>query len=134
MLLKSLLLIDDDDDCITLVKFVLEKETDWHISTATNSKEGIIKAKLEHPDVILVDFVMPEFDGLDIYKILKSDLSTSDIPIIFMTAMTPIASILESQITKKVDIIIKPFDVTKLAQQITKICDRYYFSVNKSLT
>lgn len=129
---QSLLLIDDNDDCITLVKFVLRQDTNWQILIATDAKEGIAKAKLEHPDVILLDIVMPEFDGLDIYKILKSDFRTANIPIIFTTAMTPIVPILESEITEKVDVIIKPFDVTELAQQITRICDRYYLPVLES--
>ena len=129
MIFKSLLLIDDDNSCTTLVKFVLEQDTNWQILIATDAEEGITRAKLRQPDVILLDIMMPKLDGLDIYKILKSDFYTSNIPIIFMTAITPIEPILKSQITEDVDVIIKPFDVTKLAEQITKICDRYYLSV-----
>jgi response regulator RpfG family c-di-GMP phosphodiesterase len=67
--------------------------------------------------------------SLDIYRILKSDFYTSNIPIFFITAVTPIAPILKAQIIEDVEVIIKPFDVTKLATRITEMCDRYYFSV-----
>ena len=129
MIPQSILLIDDNHSCITLIKFVLEQDTNWQILIATNAEEGITKAKLKQPDVILLDIMMPILDGLDIYKMLKSDIYTSNIPIIFMTAMTPITPILKSKIAEDVDVIIKPFDVTKLAEQITEMCKRYYFSV-----
>lgn len=125
MIPQNLLLIDDDCNCTTLMKFVLEQDTNWQILIATNAEEGITQAKSKQPDVILLDVVMSKFDGLDIYKILKSDFYTSSIPIIFMTAMTPVIPILKSQIAEDVGIITKPFDVIKLAKQITKMCDRY---------
>ena len=125
MVPQRLLLIDDDDDCNTLVKFVLEQDTNWQILTANNGKEGIAIARSEHIDIILLDIVMPELNGLDVYKLLKSDLYTCTIPIIFMTAIMPIAPILKSQITDDVEVIIKPFDINKLALKIMEACEHY---------
>lgn len=124
---NSILLIDDNDDSSTLVKFAVEQNSDWQVLTASTGKEGIAKAKLEQPDLILLDIMMPDLNGLDVYKLLKSDLCTRTIPIIFVTAVTPIASILKSNIPEDVEIIIKPFDIIKLADKVTKLCDRDRF-------
>lgn len=129
MVIQNLLLIDDDNSCNSLVKFVLEQDTDWQILTTTDGQEGIAKAQLEQPDIILLDIMMPNVNGLDVYKTLKSDSYTSNIPIIFITAMTPIAPILQSQITEEVDVIIKPFDVIELADLIIESSNRHDSSV-----
>ena len=124
---NSILLIDDNDDSSTLVKFAVEQNTNWQVLTASTGKEGIAKAKLEQPDLILLDIMMPDLNGLDVYNLLKSDLCTRTIPIIFVTAVTPIASILKSNITEDIEIIIKPFNITKLVDKVTKVCDRDRF-------
>lgn len=125
MKLKSLLIIDDNDDYNTLVKIVLELNTGWKIITASKGKEGITKAKLQQPDVILLDMVMPELNGLDVYKLLKSNWSTCSIPIIFLTAMVMTKEIINSQITEDVQIIIKPFDIMELENEVIQVYNRY---------
>ena len=124
MKIKSLLIIDDNDDYNTLVKIVLELNTGWKINTASKGKEGITKAKLQQPDVILLDMVMPELNGLDVYKLLKSNWSTCSIPIIFLTAMVMTKEIINSQITEDVQIIIKPFDIMELENEVIQVYNR----------
>ena len=67
---------------------------------------------------------MPMLNGLDIYNLLKSNAATCSIPIIFVTAMIQMQEIAKSQITEDIEVIIKPFDIMKLAQQIDDVCDR----------
>ena len=81
------MIIDDDIDFNTLVKFVLEHDTDWNILTISEGRKGIAQAQLKQPSVILLDLVMPMLNGLDIYNLLKSNAATCSIPIIFVTAM-----------------------------------------------
>ena len=83
MSFQSLLLIDDNDDFITLVKLFLEFETDWRIITALDGKEGITKAQKLQPDLILLDMAMPILDGIAVYKILKSHQATVLFPLFF---------------------------------------------------
>ena len=85
---KRLLVIDDNEDSRILVKFALEMNQKWQVATAKDGIEGITKAETERPDVILLDFIMPNLDGLSVYEVLKSNLFTCSIPIIFVTAMT----------------------------------------------
>ncbi|MBE9044822.1 response regulator [Pleurocapsales cyanobacterium LEGE 10410] len=83
MATQRLLLVDDNEDNRMLVKFALESQTDWKILTAADGIEGIAKAEQEQPDVILLDLVMPDLNGLTVCEILKSNIFTCTIPIIF---------------------------------------------------
>jgi CheY-like chemotaxis protein len=122
MATKQLLLIDDNEDNRTLVRFALGMCAGWELSTASNGIEGITKAEVERPDVILLDLIMPGLDGLTVYEILKSNLFTCTIPIIFMTALTQERVLAELAATLADGIITKPFDVVNLDSQIAKIC------------
>ncbi len=130
MIITNLLVIDDDPDFNTLVKFILEYNTNWEILIASDGKAGVSLAKSRQPSIILLDVVMPEFNGLDIYKLLKSNPITCEIPIIFVTAMVRIKQIIKSHITEDIEVIIKPFDMMTLASQIINICDRYLITNN----
>ena len=122
MATKRLLFIDDDEDNRTLVKFALERETDWEVLTASDGIEGITKAETERPDVILLDFILPGLDGLVVLDLLKSNLFTCSIPIIFLTAMVQNKVISQLDNTLAVGIITKPFEVINLDSQIAQIC------------
>ena len=109
MAAKKLLLIEDDLDNQTLIKFALESETDWQVLTASDGIEGITKAESERPDAILLDLYMPGIDGLEVCEILKDNLFTCSIPIVFITAVAQpeILDRLEATLAKGV--ITKPF-------------------------
>jgi CheY-like chemotaxis protein len=124
---KCVLVIDDNDDCITLVKSVLEYETDWQIVTASNGREGIAIAQSELPDVILLDIIMPDLNGLDVYELLKSDITTCLIPIMFMTAIDPIGRILKLQIPDNVKVITKPLNIDQLSHQLSEVLEDYSY-------
>ena len=124
MATKQLLLIDDDEDTRTLVELALKmKNPEWEVVTASDGIEGITKAETERPDVILLDFIMSGLDGLTVCEVLKSNLFTCSIPVIFITAMahSKVFSQLENSLAE--GIITKPFDVVNLDSQITKIID-----------
>lgn len=130
MTLNSLLLIDDDSDCNTLVEFALTCETNWKIWTASNGKEGLKLAQLKRPSAILLDLVMPDLNGFEVYKLLKSKRITRSIPIILVTAMVSMKKIIKSQINEDIEVITKPFDITTLAERIIAICDRSLVASN----
>ena len=122
---KSLLLIDDNDNFITLVKFFLERDTDWKIITALDGKEGIAKAQKFQPDLILLDVAMPNLDGIAVYKILKSKQTTHLIPTVFLTAMIGMEKVVRSQVNTDVEVVTKPMSIILLKNQITDLYDRY---------
>ena len=123
MVTKQLLLIDDDEDNRTLIKLALEMNPDWKVSTAINGIEGITKAEIERPDVILLDFILPGLDGLTVCEVLKSNLFTCTIPVIFVTAMAQDKVLAQLENTLAVGVITKPLDVINLDSQIAKICN-----------
>jgi CheY-like chemotaxis protein len=123
MVTKRLLIIDDNEDNRTLVELALEINSDWEVLTAINGIEGITKAELERPDIILLDFIMPDLDGLTVCQVLKFNLFTCSIPVIFMTAMTEAKVLSELETTLAEGIITKPFDIVNLYAQIEAICD-----------
>ena len=122
MTTKKLLLIDDNEDNRTLIKLALEMDTNWKILLAANGIEGIEQAESLKPDAILLDLMMPELDGLAVYDMLKSNLATSSIPIIFMTATTRKNVISQLEDTASAGILIKPLDMASLKSQIKKLC------------
>ena len=116
----TLLIIDDCHDSNRLVKFVLEQDTDWKIITALNAEEGINRARSDRPSIILLDVAMPDIDGLDVYKLLKSDKTTRSIPVVFTTAMVGVEERIRKQIANNVKVITKPFDIRLLKTQISE--------------
>ena len=119
---KQILIIDDNEDNRMIVKLAIETNSDWKVFTAPNAIEGIVLAELERPDAILLDLAMPDLDGLTVYEVLKSNLFTSTIPIIFMTAITKEKTLRHLKNTLAKGIILKPFDALNLRSLISRIC------------
>lgn len=82
---RRILVIDDESASRRLVKLLLEREGYW-VLPAPGGEEGLIFAKVEHPDAILLDVIMPQMDGYETLRRLKADPQTTDIPVIMLTA------------------------------------------------
>lgn len=82
---QKILLIDDEAFFLQLGKNILEGKG-YQVITAGSGAEGLEKAKKENPDAILLDVVMPEMDGFEACQKLKADPSTSQIPLLMLTA------------------------------------------------
>lgn len=81
---KRILVVDDERDIVDLLRYNLVKEG-FDVATAFNGKEALEKAA-SPPDLVLLDVMMPVMDGFEVCKRLKSDLRTTSIPILFLTA------------------------------------------------
>jgi CheY-like chemotaxis protein len=125
MISRTFLVIDDDSDFNTLVKFVLEHDTNWKVLTAANGEEGLTQARSQQPSIILLDVVMHGLNGLEVYSLLKANPITRTIPIILLTAMTRMEKIIKLQIIEDIEVIIKPFDIMTLKKQVIDACDRH---------
>ena len=84
MELKKVLSIEDDAFLSSLVSGKLI-ETGFSVITASTGKDGLAKAKLEHPHLILLDIMLPDMGGFEILEHLKSDPDTQDIPVIILS-------------------------------------------------
>jgi CheY-like chemotaxis protein len=118
---KSILLIDDEETIQEVVQVGIEIESGWQVAIASSGAEGIDLAQSQQPDVILLDVMMPEMDGIDTLSQLKSNQQTSSIPVIFLTAKAQAEEKNQFQSLGVVDVITKPFNSMTLASQIAKI-------------
>jgi CheY-like chemotaxis protein len=84
---KKLLLVDDEEDFCFFVGGNLENKGNFDVITATNGKDGLAIAKAEHPDLILLDLMMPKMSGEEVAAALLNDPETENIPVIFLTAV-----------------------------------------------
>ncbi len=82
---KVVLIVDDEPKNLKLFGDLLQK-FGYTIIEATDGKQGVELAKARKPDLILMDIMMPNMDGLEATRILKADASTSSIPIIALTS------------------------------------------------
>ena len=86
--MARILVIDDNADNLTTFEAVIrEALADAEVLTARSGEEGIARALAADPDAIILDIIMPEIDGFETCRRLKSDERLRDIPVIFLTAM-----------------------------------------------
>lgn len=117
--MPSILVVEDMPDVLEFVRIGLNG--DYNICTATNGKEGIQQALDKEPDLIVSDVMMPEMDGFEMTRRLKSDTKTSHIPIILLTAKTAVQDKIEG-IEGGADFYIeKPFNSTLLKTSINSL-------------
>jgi len=114
----TILVVDDMDMICKLLKMVLEK-AGYKVITAENGEEGWELARATHPDVVLLDVVMPDVSGLTVCRLLKSDPKTKDIEVVLMTG----SNLSEAQ-AKKVGarmLLRKPFSIKTLLECISSL-------------
>lgn len=83
----KILIIDDEYDICEFTKSMLEKTKKFDAITTTKAAEGIVLAKTQHPDLILLDLSMPDMDGSQVAEAIRQDSATKDIPIVFLTGL-----------------------------------------------
>jgi CheY-like chemotaxis protein len=80
----KILLVEDDNMVVKMYQKKFEIGG-FKLTTASNGKEGMIELKKERPDIVLLDIMMPEMNGLEMMKIVKADPVLKDIPIVILT-------------------------------------------------
>ncbi len=115
------LLIEDDPDIQRMVQLALKYQGGHEVSVASSGAEGLEKAAAENPDVILLDVMMPEMDGYETCKRLKSQPGTRHIPVVFLSARAQQSEIQKGREIGAIGYLVKPFDPMKLASQLDAI-------------
>ena len=131
---RSILIIEDDTGIQAVSKFSLEMDGHWQVALARCGTEGLFKAKSMNPDVILLDLVMPDMDGVEILEQLQSDNIVSNIPIILFTAKLIDWKIVKNEKSNVIGIINKPFDSLTLSAEISKLLERRRYLAVGSVT
>jgi two-component system, OmpR family, response regulator VicR len=118
---KCIVYIEDDPEMLDLVELILNRHG-FDVHGAHGGREGIDLVHQEHPDLILLDLMMPDLDGWDVYQQLKAEPDTKNVPVIVITAKTQsIDKVLGLHIAKVDDYISKPFRPQELLDSIEKV-------------
>jgi len=117
--LRSVLIIDDEDDIREVAALSLELFAKWRVAKAPNAREGMAKAILEQPDAILLDMKMPGTDGRATLAMLKANLLTAHIPVLLLTAQALTAERKLLEALPVAGVLTKPFDPGQLADEIS---------------
>ncbi len=118
-----ILVIDDEKDLIDLVSYNLEKEG-FVVKGALKGETGLAKAIGELPDLVLVDLMMPDIDGLEVCRRLRSDPRTASIPIIILTAKSGESDRVVGLELGADDYVTKPFSPRELAARVKAVMRR----------
>ena len=119
----KVLLVEDDPD-IQLVARASLKRAGFAVTVTANGPAALEQVRAERPDVILLDWMMPEMDGPEVCRRLKSDPTTSDIPVIFLTARSQQSEIARGLALGAAGYIVKPFDALALGAQVREMLTR----------
>jgi two-component system phosphate regulon response regulator PhoB len=105
---RKILVVDDEPDVADLVAYHL-KAKGYEVTTGNNSTDSIAAARLLLPDLIILDIMMPDLNGIQLCRILRADPRLARVPIIFLTARTEEADRINGFETGCDDYICKPF-------------------------
>jgi two-component system, OmpR family, alkaline phosphatase synthesis response regulator PhoP len=129
----KVLVVDDEKDIVDLLKYNLEKERDFEVITALNGREAIEQALENKPNLILLDIMMPEMNGFEVCKKLKNTPTTSNIPILFLTAKeNEIDEIIGLELGAD-DYIQKPVSPRKVIARVKSVLRRVYSESDKTI-
>lgn len=118
---KKIVYIDDDIEMINLIKLILDRK-DYLFFSAVGGQAGLQLILETQPDLILLDLMMPDVDGWDLYQQIKSIDILKDVPVVIITAKAqPIDRILGIQVAKVNDYLTKPFKPQDLLDTIEKL-------------
>lgn len=116
----KILVVDDEPDAVEMLEFNL-KANGYDVVTAADGEEALEKARSVLPDLIVLDLMLPEVDGLEVCKILRRDQRTSGIPIIMLTAKAAeIDRVLGLELGAD-DYVTKPFSIRELVLRVKRL-------------
>lgn len=120
---KKILVIDDEPDVTELIEYKLSNEG-FDVRTSNNPLQVITELKEYLPDLIILDIMMPELDGLQVCRMIRSNSALKHIPIIFLTARGEIEHRVEGLEAGADDYLGKPFNTRELILRINSIFKR----------
>jgi DNA-binding response OmpR family regulator len=123
--IRRLVYIEDEPEMIDLVKLILSRKQ-FEVNGANGGRQGLDLVRKTQPDIVLLDLMMPDMDGWEVYQQLKADEATKLIPVIVVTAKAQnIDKVLGLHIAKVDDYISKPFSPRELVDSVEKVLGRH---------
>jgi DNA-binding response OmpR family regulator len=119
--IKKIVYVEDEEEMINLVKLILSRKG-YQVKGAVGGQEGLELIREILPDLVLLDLMMPDIEGWDVYQQLRADKSTEHIPVIVVSAKAQnIDKVLGLHIAKVDDYISKPFSPQSLLESIERV-------------
>jgi len=115
-----ILVVDDEPDVVHLVEYNL-KAADYEVVTASDGEQALKKARAAMPNLIILDLMLPELDGLEVCKLLRRDQSTAAIPIIILTAKSAEMDRVLGLELGADDYLTKPFSPRELVLRVKRL-------------
>lgn len=116
-------MVDDDDGIREVAALALGLVGGWEVETAATAEAARRNALARRPDVVLLDVMMPDIDGVSTIALLRADARTRDLPVIFLTAKSWSVSAADWENLDLTGVIAKPFDPMTLADQVTRLLE-----------
>lgn len=120
---KKILIVEDEQDILQLVKHYLEKEG-FRTVTAMNGLEALKKVKEDKPDLVVLDLMLPEMDGLEVCKRMRSNPDSAMLPIIMLTAKAEESDTIVGLELGADDYVTKPFSPKALVARVKALLRR----------
>ncbi|HLI55109.1 MAG TPA: response regulator [Acidimicrobiales bacterium] len=115
----TVLVVDDDPVIVNLLQVNFEIEG-YDVLTATGGEAGLAQARAAHPDVMVLDVMMPGIDGLEVARRLRSDEATRRIPIVLLSAKAQVSDI-QAGLAVADDYVTKPFEPLELLERVKRV-------------
>ena len=118
---QKIMYVEDEPDIQTIARIALEQIGGFDLLVCSSGQAALDQVSDFAPDIILLDVMMPEMDGIETFRQLKTLPACADVPVVFMTARVQTHEIKEYTDLGAVDVIAKPFSPITLAEQVKTI-------------
>ena len=118
--MKTILIVDDEADIRDILRIRLANHPGFRILEAANGSDALELTRQQRPDLIILDWLMPGFNGMEVLKALRESPELTTIPVIMMTVKSELAAQAQGQAMGVVAYLIKPFDATRLMETVQK--------------
>lgn len=119
----SILSVDDEPDVTALVRFHFSK-AGYEVLTAASGREAIETIRCRHPDLVLVDLMLPDIDGLGLCEIIRQNSATAAIPIVILTSWATEEARQAGLELGAIDYVTKPFSPRDLVDRVARLLGR----------
>lgn len=117
--MPRILIADDHPDIVRLAQIILQREG-WEVLAAADGRQALDKALTELPDLIILDIMMPEMDGMEVMRQLGYHRETCRIPVIMLTAKSDYQDVSTARQSGVKEYLVKPIDPKKLVAAVRK--------------
>lgn len=122
-MIPTVLVVEDETALVTLLRYNLER-AGYRVLTATDGEEALLLAAEETPDLVLLDWMLPQLSGIEVCRRLRSRQETRNVPILMLTARSEEADRIRGLDTGADDYLTKPFSMTELLARIRAVMRR----------